>query len=232
MQGRLGVVAAIAFLVGPALAWLRLVPGLFGFAIMGLGGLLALGVAVAALVRLVRGRGLTAGGAAAIVITVVFVFLASRSAGVPRINDYTTDPGDPPVFVHALALPANVGRNMDYPAAFAAEQHRCCADLHPIHLAVPPPDAFARARAVAEAMPRWTVIATDQPAGVIEAVAESALFGFQDDVIIRLRPDGPAGTRIDVRSKSRDGKGDLGTNAARIRAYSAALQRADGVPRP
>jgi uncharacterized protein (DUF1499 family) len=230
MQGRLGLVAATAFVVGPLLAWLRLVPALVGFVMMGLGGILALVAAVALLVRLVRGRGATAGGLVGMVVAVVFVLLARRGAGVPRINDFTTDLDDPPVFVHGATRPANVGRDMAYPPSFAALQRGCCADLQPLRLPLQPAQAFARARAVAEHMPRWTVTDADQPAGVIEVVAESRLFGFQDDVVIRVRPDGADGSRIDVRSKSRDGKGDLGTNAARIRAYVSALQQADGGP--
>jgi len=43
-------------------------------------------------------------------------------------------------------------------------------------------------------------------------------FSFKDDVLIRLRPaDG--GSRVDVRSLSRVGGGDVGTNPKRIRAY-------------
>jgi uncharacterized protein (DUF1499 family) len=77
-------------------------------------------------------------------------------------------------------------------------------------------------------MPRWTVTRSDPQAGELEAVAESVVFGFKDDVIVRVRPDPAGGSRVDVRSKSRDGKGDLGANAARIRAYLAALTASAG----
>jgi uncharacterized protein (DUF1499 family) len=55
-------------------------------------------------------------------------------------------------------------------------------------------------------------------------MATSRVFGFEDDVVIRVRP-APAGSGsvIDVRSKSRDGKGDLGVNAERIRTFVARL---------
>ena len=48
-------------------------------------------------------------------------------------------------------------------------------------------------------------------------------FGFKDDVVIRLRPV-EGGTRVDVRSKSRVGVGDAGTNAMRIKRLLAALR--------
>ena len=42
-------------------------------------------------------------------------------------------------------------------------------------------------------MPTWSVTRRDPQAGELEAVATSKLFGFQDDVVIRVRPDPPAG---------------------------------------
>jgi uncharacterized protein (DUF1499 family) len=68
----------------------------------------------------------------------------------------------------------------------------------------------------------WEIIAEDPSTGRLEATDTSALFQFVDDVAVRIRPtDG--GVVIDVRSKSRDGRGDLGANAARIRAFRDAL---------
>jgi uncharacterized protein (DUF1499 family) len=49
------------------------------------------------------------------------------------------------------------------------------------------------------------------------------LFGFKDDVVIRVRPL-DAGSVIDVRSLSRIGGSDFGTNARRVRAYLRRLQ--------
>jgi uncharacterized protein (DUF1499 family) len=76
-------------------------------------------------------------------------------------------------------------------------------------------------------MPRWNITATDPAAGRIEASEASFWFGFVDDIAIRVAAEG-AGSRIDIRSLSRQGKGDLGVNAARVRAYIAALRRAAG----
>jgi hypothetical protein len=61
----------------------------------------------------------------------------------------------------------------------------------------------------------------DQP-DRIEATATTPWFGFRDDIVIRVQP-APGGSRVDVRSLSRVGKGDLGANAKRIRAYLAKL---------
>ena len=50
----------------------------------------------------------------------------------------------------------------------------------------------------------------------------TAIFRFVDDIAIRVRPTA-SGTVVDVRSKSRDGRGDLGANAERIRAFTSAF---------
>ena len=52
--------------------------------------------------------------------------------------------------------------------------------------------------------------------GIIEAVARSVILGFPEDVVVRVRVTAD-GTRIDVRSASRYGRSDLGSNAARVR---------------
>jgi len=49
--------------------------------------------------------------------------------------------------------------------------------------------------------------------------------GFRDDVVIRIRPD-TDGARIDIRSTSRYGRHDFGTNAARIASLSEAIDEA------
>ena len=114
---------------------------------------------------------------------------------------------------------------MAYPKDWAAIQRECCADLHPAVLPLAPRDAYAKALAQAKAMPTWIVVAEDANGLTFEAVSTSKLFRFQDDVVIRVRPDG-AGSKVDMRSKSRDGKGDMGVNTARIRSYIDALASA------
>jgi uncharacterized protein (DUF1499 family) len=89
-------------------------------------------------------------------------------------------------------------------------------------MTVAPPQAFDRVLAVVREL-GWEVSAAEPAEGRIEAVDTTRFFGFKDDVVIRLRPvDG--GTRVDVRSVSRVGVGDTGTNAARIRRLLARLR--------
>ena len=58
--------------------------------------------------------------------------------------------------------------------------------------------------------------------GHLEAFETTRVFRFVDDVVVRITPIA-TGSRIDLRSKSRDGRGDLGANAARIRALQESL---------
>jgi uncharacterized protein (DUF1499 family) len=91
-------------------------------------------------------------------------------------------------------------------------------------LGAPPDQAFGRVLAAAQAM-GWEVVAWAPTEGRLEAVDTTFWFGFRDDIVIRVRAvDG--GSRVDVRSKSRVGLGDAGTNARRVRAYLAALEAA------
>jgi uncharacterized protein (DUF1499 family) len=117
--------------------------------------------------------------------------------------------------------------NKDYEgptrAAVDDQQRESYPDVAAAKLALPPAEAFERARKVAGQMPGWEVTGADPQAGRIEATATSSFFHFVDDVVIRVRPDGD-GARVDMRSRSRVGQGDLGANAKRVRAYMAALQ--------
>ncbi len=144
------------------------------------------------------------------------------AACAPRINDITTTPDDPPSFRRAALLPENRGRDMTYSNANISRQRKAYPDLKPLARSDSPESAYEAALAAARRMPRWSVLAADAAARVIEAVATTGLLRFKDDVVIEVRPDG-GGSAVHVRSKSRVGRADFGANAERIRAYFAEL---------
>ncbi|WP_224242112.1 DUF1499 domain-containing protein [Hyalangium gracile] len=72
----------------------------------------------------------------------------------------------------------------------------------------------------------WTIVRTDPAEGVLEAEARTRLFKFVDDVTLRVRPASGQRISVDLSSRSRVGKGDLGTNARRIGRFLAALDQA------
>jgi uncharacterized protein (DUF1499 family) len=83
--------------------------------------------------------------------------------------------------------------------------------------------AFTRALNAARDL-GWQIVAAVPAEGRIEATDTTVWFGFKDDIVVRVTPTA-GGSRIDVRSVSRLGQGDLGKNAARIRAYLQRLQQ-------
>lgn len=144
---------------------------------------------------------------------------------LPRIHDITTDPLNPPAFAATLAArAAEHGASPAYAgAALYKLQQEGYPDVAPLDTALPPAEAFKRALAVAETMSRWTIVKSDPQAGTIEGSARTLFMGFTDDFVIRVSPNG-AGSRIDMRSESRQGISDFGVNAGRIRDYLAALK--------
>jgi uncharacterized protein (DUF1499 family) len=142
---------------------------------------------------------------------------------VPPIHDITTDTDNPPAFVAALKLRPKDANTVAYEGPpLAGKQRAAYPDIAPVKAKLAPAEAFKRALDAANAMPGWTVVDADPAAGRIEANETSRWFRFTDDVVIRVAPDA-AGSRIDVRSVSRVGRSDFGVNAARVRAYTAAL---------
>jgi uncharacterized protein (DUF1499 family) len=138
---------------------------------------------------------------------------------VPLIHDITTDTENPPQFVAILPL----RRDAPNPAKYggmevAAKQHAAYPDIRPLAIDIPPSQAYEVALDTALRM-KWQVVAGSPSEGRIEAVATTRWFGFKDDVVIRITAAGDRGCILDIRSVSRVGRSDIGTNARRIRAF-------------
>lgn len=140
------------------------------------------------------------------------------------IHDVSTDRDNPPQFVAVLPLrtAAKAANSTNYDAKTAELQKETYPDIGPLHLDVPPAQAFGRAQSAAKDM-KWDVVTTDPAQGRLEATATTFWFGFKDDIVVRIAADG-TGSRIDVRSLSRIGKSDVGANARRVRDYLAKVK--------
>ncbi len=148
--------------------------------------------------------------------------MRQRAKEVPPIHDITTDTGNPPRFVAAAALRKGAPNGVEYAGETTAiQQKRAYADIVPLALGLAPPDAFARCLQAARAL-GWEIDAAVPEEGRIEATDTTLFFGFKDDIVVRVTPSG-AGSRVDVRSASRVGRSDLGTNAKRVRAFLRAV---------
>ena len=140
---------------------------------------------------------------------------------VPPIHDLTTDLENPPTFVAVVPLRVDAN-SLDRPPTLAEQQRKGYPDLAPVTLRAAQDQAFDRALAAAQEL-GWLIVTADKSTGRIEATDTTRWFGFKDDVVVRLTPWG-SGTRVDVRSVSRVGVSDTGTNARRIQRYLAELE--------
>lgn len=153
-------------------------------------------------------------------------YLWREAQQVPRIHDISTDTEHPPVFVDVVPLRREARNPMTVDPATLAEQKRAYPQLHPAMLALPPAQALQLAERTARSM-GWDIVAVSPADGRIEATATTLLFGFKDDVVIRVAPQG-SGSRVDLRSLSRVGGSDLGTNARRVDAFVKKLEAGAG----
>lgn len=152
-----------------------------------------------------------------------------RGALLPAIGDVSTDTADPPRF-HAVAALRPRGTNaLNYAGGASAElQRKFYPAVRPLEFDAEVDEMFGAALALVQRQ-GWQLADNISPApnrdGYIEAVASTPLMGFREDISIRVRKSGNM-VRVDMRSASRYGQRDFGTNARRIEAFLAQLGEA------
>lgn len=200
-----------------------------GFAIMGWAFWFAGGAAVVSLVGLFllvpRPPKLVAAAVAGILIGATTAYVPwsyKQTAGsLPFIHDITTDTQNPPAFVAVKGLRKEGDHPVEYDGPeVAAQQEKAYPDLKSLAVSADKDKVLKAAQAALKSM-KLEIVDENAAEGRIEAVATTLLYGFKDDVVVRVIAEGNA-TRVDVRSKSRVGRSDVGQNAARIRDF---LQR-------
>ncbi len=223
--GVLAVVLPLLGALGTHLGIFNFKLGLLIWAIGFLVGLIGLICGIVAWIVVAR-RNRTNDRAAVSIGTVlsalIVVFLGAQfvaARGVPPIHDITTDMTDPPQYdavVVELRDAAGPDINtLDYDAQKLPPLQRAAyPNVVPLDVSVPPAAAFDATVATLNGL-GFEVVNANKEGLTVEAVATSFWFGFKDDVVVRIRPNG-TGARIDVRSVSRVGIGDAGTNAKRI----------------
>ena len=147
-------------------------------------------------------------------------YLGLQYRKLPPIHDITTDPIDPPRFEALARLRSGEGANTAvYAGLYSAEQQRLAyPDIETVELEVPALRAYEVTLALVNKR-KWRVVDERPPQprrdGRIEAIAQTMIMGFREDVTIRIKPDGE-GSRVDIRSSSRYFESDLGSNASRV----------------
>lgn len=164
--------------------------------------------------------------------------LRAQAASVPPVHDVSTDIDDPPMASPALLRERGPDANpIERAPLVDLRKNRpevenwadgrvlrisadSCPQARPAVLPEAPAEAEARVeRALTEA---GLTLRPDRELGRVEATHTSTWYGFKDDVIVRIRPDG-RGSRVDLRSVSRVGGSDIGANCARVSRIVEAL---------
>jgi hypothetical protein len=178
------------------------------------------------------------------------LYLGIRAYHLPAIYDITTDPIDPPQFDAIARLRPRDANPVTYAGLYTAEQqHAAYSDIEPDDTDSSPQEAYDAAMKVI-AKRRWRVVDARPPQaagprlidarapqaaqirdGVIEAIARTPILGFRDDVVVRVRATSD-GARIDVRSASRYGRNDFGSNASRVRNLIDDIDTVLATPQP
>ena len=158
------------------------------------------------------------GLALAILVISGVAYLLKQVASVPPIHDISTTWIDIPQFTQALKQRKPSDNSLAYKASTAAQQQKAYPELTTLTKLLSPKEALDKSLSIAKKL-NWHVHFVDEANGLIEATDTSALFGFIDDIVIRIRYSNRQ-AQIDLRSASRVGQSDLGTNAKRIQQFS------------
>lgn len=226
----IGIIMLLLSGIGYRLGWWDFRTG-FGLlqwgASLGLVAAIMAAAATAAMLAWYRQRRLIIIAGLTVITGIVAAFVPwswqQQAASVPAIHDISTDTENPPAFVAVESLRHDATNPVDYPGVETANiQREAYPDIEPIYFDAPPKAVF---RASEEAVVEldWELVAADESDGRIEAVDTTRWFGFKDDIVIRIQSDNGR-TRLDVRSKSRVGRSDAGTNARRIRLFREVMQ--------
>ncbi|MGI8725782.1 MAG: DUF1499 domain-containing protein [Methyloceanibacter sp.] len=189
-------------------------------------------IAVGAIVRIWIGGEIGASQAvAAILIAAVGLaapaWFAAQYFMLPQLTAIETTPSEPLEFkmlTKTRPADANPIENLD--EIGTEEQQEAYPDIRPMALERSAAEVF---NLVQEAVRRlgWAVAISEPPGndgvGRIEATDRTLIMGFTDDVVVQVKGDDTQ-AKIDVRSVSRYGQHDLGTNAARVRTLFAEVK--------
>ncbi|MCG2587562.1 DUF1499 domain-containing protein [Rhodohalobacter sulfatireducens] len=156
-------------------------------------------------------------------VSITALYWQQRAQSVPPIHDITTDIENPPEFSAMLRLRADAPNPPEYAGPETAEaQREAYPEIQPIILPENLQDVMDAAVMLITDR-EWKLVAINRNQGRIEATEKLAWFGFKDDVVLRFT-ETAEGTLVDMRSKSRIGRGDVGVNAQRIEEFLEDLE--------
>lgn len=162
------------------------------------------------------------------------VFEIARGVMLPAVSDISTDTADPPRFQAVAALRPRGANPVNYPGGeTAGTQRMYYPAVRTQEFDAEVKEIFGTVLALVQRN-GWRLAGEVPPDanrdGLVEAVASTPLMGFREDISIRVRRAGNI-VRVDMRSASRYGNRDFGTNARRIEAFLAQLAEVRRRPR-
>ncbi len=151
------------------------------------------------------------------------IYWQQKAQSVPPIHDITTDIENPPQFMAMVRLRADAPNPPDYEGGETARaQQEAYPHIQPLEISADIQEVMDYA-VMLITQRKWELVAINRMDGRIEATEKLAWFGFKDDVVLRFT-ETENGTRVDMRSKSRIGRGDIGVNANRIDSFLSDLE--------
>lgn len=187
--------------------------------------LIAFGLSFGPLSSAVRMHSL-GGFALGIIPLIMLVAIVGAGFKVPKIHDISTDLEHNIAFEKAPALRAKSENGLEFPSAKVMEQHLAAyAHIRPLEVSEAPDEALIKAIKVSKVL-GWQIHHQNSELRTFEATEATALFGFIDDIVIRVSVTAE-GSKIDTRSVSRVGVSDLGVNAKRIERFQKAYSETD-----
>lgn len=140
------------------------------------------------------------------------------ATSLPMIHNISTDTQNPPQFQHVQGLRKPDENSLDYSTEIASLQRSAYPQVKTLYVDQTPDQALIRALELMQQLD-WALVNADIDLRQIEATDTTFLWGFKDDVVIRITPTPSGGSAVDLRSVSRIGRSDLGVNAKRIERF-------------
>lgn len=160
-------------------------------------------------------------------VAITGVYWQQRAQSVPPIHDITTDLQNPPEFSAIVRLREDSPNPPGYAGPETADMQReSYSEIQPLILPYDMQDVMDAAVMLVTDR-EWKLVAVNRKEGRIEATEKLPWFGFKDDVVLRFTQT-ETGTQVDMRSKSRIGRGDVGVNAERIEEFLEDLEESLG----
>jgi len=150
---------------------------------------------------------------------VVIGLMVGPGLKAPKIHDISTDTVNNIHFSHAKTLRDASENSIELPSSEVVRMQLGYYSLAPLVVDDSVEQALGKVQESIEGL-GWRITHVDEASAQIEAIEETAVFGFVDDIVVRITgaPEG-SGSVIDTRSVSRVGVSDLGANAARIERF-------------